>query len=393
MIFRRIGRSLSFRLERLGRALVEAGLPAGWGGYRWVRSRPLEVIAAKESTLAWEVLEAPRRESHPLPFNVPTRDLLPRDAGWWGYSFHDVPERRSGRTSRLVLRDATVATAKDAKGQFWAAILDAGEEHVELREQALRALHQPVLRRGPRVCLERATWLCERSYHNYAHWFTAHLPKLLLLRARGLATDLILPTDAPPFVEESLRIHGFKPETWQRFEPGACLRVGELTVIESDRFRPSLLRRVRDEAPPPSSARPSRKVFISRAGASRRQLRGEVEGHEWLREEGFTIVRMEALSVSEQIRLMQETAVLVGPHGAGLTNMIFCPPGTRVVEIANLGFPNPNFYALAAAMGHAYGIIPAEACGDVPPLEQDLAVSWEAVKPVLAAHCSTEATA
>ncbi len=55
-----------------------------------------------------------------------------------------------------------------------------------------------------------------------------------------------------------------------------------------------------------------------------------------LAEHGFEAIFMEDLSLAEQIRLMGETAVLLAPHGAGLTNMMFCAPGTQVVEIADL---------------------------------------------------------
>ena len=75
-----------------------------------------------------------------------------------------------------------------------------------------------------------------------------------------------------------------------------------------------------------------------------------------------------------QVALMQETAVLAAPHGAGLTNMMFCREGTHVIEMADLSFPNPNFYATAAALGHHYWIIEAEGIGDVHPLEKDLRV-------------------
>jgi capsular polysaccharide biosynthesis protein len=80
---------------------------------------------------------------------------------------------------------------------------------------------------------------------------------------------------------------------------------------------------------------------------------------------------------------MQETRVLFAPHGAGLTNMMFCHEGTHVVEIADLGFPNPNFYALACAMGLPYWLLAGDGLGDVHPLEKDLRVEPRLVEEVL----------
>ncbi len=63
--------------------------------------------------------------------------------------------------------------------------------------------------------------------------------------------------------------------------------------------------------------------------------------------------------------------------------MMFCQPGAHVVELADLSFPNPNFYAVASAMGLRYWLVEAEAVGDVHPLEVDLKVGRKPVADVL----------
>ena len=92
---------------------------------------------------------------------------------------------------------------------------------------------------------------------------------------------------------------------------------------------------------------------------------------------------MEDLTFQEQVKLMQETSVLIAPHGAGMTNMMFCPQGAKIVEIADLSFPNPNFYALASAMQHQYWIINANSEGDAHPLEKDMFDNLAAIKEML----------
>jgi capsular polysaccharide biosynthesis protein len=121
---------------------------------------------------------------------------------------------------------------------------------------------------------------------------------------------------------------------------------------------------VRDALAPSTSVDADARVFISRAGSKGRQLVGEDKLLPILARYGFEIVQMEELSWSEQLALMQRTKVLVGPHGAGLTNMMFCPPGATIIEIADPLYPNPNFYALACAMAHAYGLVPARSVGE-----------------------------
>jgi len=63
---------------------------------------------------------------------------------------------------------------------------------------------------------------------------------------------------------------------------------------------------------------------------------------------------MELLPFKEQISLMQDTVVLIGPHGAGHTNMLFMAPGSTVVELYPKGFTDRCMMGMANAFGHDY---------------------------------------
>ncbi len=92
---------------------------------------------------------------------------------------------------------------------------------------------------------------------------------------------------------------------------------------------------------------------------------------------------MEELSLSEQIDLMARTETLLAPHGAGRNNMLICPPGARIAEIADPAYPNPNFYAMAAALGHEYHYLRARREGERHPLRQDLRLAADELKAFL----------
>lgn len=69
---------------------------------------------------------------------------------------------------------------------------------------------------------------------------------------------------------------------------------------------------------------------------------------------------MSNMAVRDQVRVVAETRVLIGQHGAGLTNMVFMKPGGVVLEIHP---PLPEeavqtFSQLARACGHTYVQIP-----------------------------------
>jgi capsular polysaccharide biosynthesis protein len=52
---------------------------------------------------------------------------------------------------------------------------------------------------------------------------------------------------------------------------------------------------------------------------------------------------------------MSKANMLVGLHGAGLTNMMFMPTQSRVLEIRNYGDSHNNcYFTLASEFGHRY---------------------------------------
>lgn len=370
----------------IGRTCVRRGVPPAWLGYRWLPHETLAQYIARRPDVPAEIVQAAGVARHPLPRNWTSRAALPADRGWWGYSFRDVPERRSGATIVATLSDCRVVWYRDAAwdGDFHPAIVTGDGRALDMREVRFRPRHAETLRRaGPPIRIPRATWILERVYHNHSHWLTAHLPKLLLLRERQALDDVLLPANRPRSMDDSLRLAGFDPDRFPTFGPDRPLAVGALTVIDTDRFRPDLLRMVGHAMSPSISPAPSRRIFISRSKAARRRLVNEDDLWPVLAAGGFERVHMEDLSFAGQVALMRETAVLVAPHGAGLTNLLFCPPGTDVVELADLGFPNPNFYAIASAMGHRYWLLPADALGDGHPLEKDLRADVHGVEALL----------
>lgn len=83
------------------------------------------------------------------------------------------------------------------------------------------------------------------------------------------------------------------------------------------------------------------KIYISRAKANRRRVINEAEVIKILSQFGFRQVFLESMSIAQQALLFASAKYIVAPHGAGLANLAFCQPGTKVLEI----FP-PNYLLL-----------------------------------------------
>jgi Glycosyltransferase 61 len=102
----------------------------------------------------------------------------------------------------------------------------------------------------------------------------------------------------------------------------------------------ALLRR-RFLTPQPSHT-VKKRLYISRK--HRRKVKNEAEICAVLTQEfGFEIVADVDRTVDEQIALFRQAEIVVAPHGAGLTNLIWCDPGTQVIELFYQGY-TPRYY-------------------------------------------------
>ena len=76
-------------------------------------------------------------------------------------------------------------------------------------------------------------------------------------------------------------------------------------------------------------------------------MRNEAEVAGVLDRVRFTAVDPGALSVREQINTFAQAELIVGAHGAGLTNLAFASPGARAIELFPAGYLLPDYWWLA----------------------------------------------
>lgn len=95
-------------------------------------------------------------------------------------------------------------------------------------------------------------------------------------------------------------------------------------------------------------------LFISRRGASKRRVENEDEIAAFLAKRSIRAVSLETLTFQQQVDLFASAAIVVAPHGAGLSNLVFCKSGTRVVEIFPPDEAPPCYWAISAQCGLRY---------------------------------------
>ena len=89
------------------------------------------------------------------------------------------------------------------------------------------------------------------------------------------------------------------------------------------------------------------RIYISRKDSQWGQIVNETEVIDFLSKFGFINVVLSFMSVSEQIALFSNAKVVIGPHGAGLTNIVFCQPKTKIIELFGENSVREHFYSIS----------------------------------------------
>lgn len=99
------------------------------------------------------------------------------------------------------------------------------------------------------------------------------------------------------------------------------------------------------------------KIYVSRQDTTVRRLVNESEVISFLVARGYRVVSCSGLTVREQQRAFARASVIVAPHGAALTNLLWCRPGTRVVEFLPVEHANACFHDISALAKLEYSFL------------------------------------
>lgn len=197
------------------------------------------------------------------------------------------------------------------------------------------------------------------SYRGYYHWLLESVPKLLETKRDVAEFTLLLPDSCTEaFYSDILRL--LNVMRVERLAPNTVYQVQSLALpymAESmGDYHAQTLHNVRNtllQAAGITPAVANKRVYISRRKAARRKVLNEVEVEQLLACYGFESVCFEDLTFEEQLRLCASTQILVGIHGAGLSNIIFLPEAASVVEFRKFdNGANYFFTKLAATLGY-----------------------------------------
>ena len=195
---------------------------------------------------------------------------------------------------------------------------------------------------------------------NYFHWTLVSVPRFRLLEQSGAAPGAYYTNRQHRFQREWLDMLDIPAERVVEATPSTHLKPGQLILPSffgtESLSRPEAVDFLRGFIPARHGNSPE-KIYISRADARRRRLRNEREVEALLHQKGFKTVHPGRMGVREQMALFAGAREIVAVHGAELTNLVYCAPGTRVVELLPPTYPNPCFRELAGLCGLCYAAL------------------------------------
>lgn len=262
-------------------------------------------------------------------------DRIPlRDADVVRYPFpaEYPPEYRRSRAFQsrdlFRLRDVLVGPAS---GVTWLPSGRVLQESVGSVGRLLdwgRALHEPLMRHE-RLRIGRP--VVRSPEMAYGDWLLEHLPNVV--RARDIAPDVVvlMRSGAPRYMIEAIELLGLEIRRTDRPQ-----RVEDLVFVPAEPAAVfphpgdvAVLQRafVRDQ---PVTGRA---IYVSRRNSPKRRMLREDELETRLAERGVEIVYAERLTFREEVDLFASAELIIGPHGSGLTNVVWRRPHCRVLEI------------------------------------------------------------
>lgn len=251
-------------------------------------------------------------------------------------------------------------------------IFSSIEAHIAKNVSIKTLISSQLSRKNRQPAIEAACIFTNPWSNNFWHWTVDNLTQLEAIeyyqQQTGIKPKLIVAKNLRSWQRDSLKLLGYNEDNliiWQDFRRTVNKLIvpsfrrsydeihGEISVSACQWLRQKILSNISKQESDFSSFSP--KIFISRSKALGRRIANEDEAIEALQPLGFTTYILEEMSYLEQVKLFAQAKVIVAPHGAGLTNLIFAE-NPIILELFG-AYVGREFANLARGMGFKYGCL------------------------------------
>jgi hypothetical protein len=224
---------------------------------------------------------------------------------------------------------------------------------------------------------------------NYYHFITEELPNLIKLSLYDTSLPIIINTNNK-YIIEFLELVKFKIKNPViKNDPSILYKIKECYITNlSLSGKPSchellLAKNLLEENTLLKQKSSSEIGIIIKRTEHERKIINHDEMVFYLRTKYPSIewIEFDSLSVVETIKLFNRAKIIIGPHGAGLTNMLFAKKGITVIEIMPYSDPNECYHHLTNMLEHKYNCIVLEDSGKIN--EKQMKIKMEYLDKIL----------
>lgn len=217
--------------------------------------------------------------------------------------------------------------------------------------------------------MDEAIALVGVNSFNYWHWHVEFLPRLLACMDLPGFTEvpILVDTQMPPQAMVALRFLIGDQHPVRELWPGEAVRVKRLwtgamftymplwplagvaypprtMVMDADAFVAQIARM----EPALERLRTGgglKRLYLARGSAQHRGMVNKLEVDAWFVANGFEMVDFGAYAYEEQLRMVRDADVIVGPNGAALVNSLFAGSATSIGILDNSFIEDNEWYA------------------------------------------------
>ena len=213
-------------------------------------------------------------------------------------------------------------------------------------------------------CIENAILSIDQQAPNYYHFLAYVLPDILGMLlgdpTETSANEVVVVSDLPKFAVDFFRLFGIRnrivsarnlPVLINKARSASAYYQNDQSYddFEALMFVRSLIFNLHSHVLPDNSF--PKRVFVERRqsnnGCVFRKLYPQSLLHQDLQRFGWTLIYLEDLPILDQLKIFYNADVVMGIHGAGLTNMI-ASLDTKIIEICHETGCNPVFQTFAS---------------------------------------------
>lgn len=264
----------------------------------------------------------------------------PRLYEFWHVVIPDAivePTRLAVVSGNAVVRE-TLRLLKDAKAIF----PDAGEQQLARARRDPNVTFESEVRLDHEQYVEEAFLLGSGLYSNYFNWILRYGSRIQIAKLFDRRVRVLVPDRNIRYVDETLAYHGLDSDRLVSVIDN--VKVGRLHVISPTAIgrydlSPMIRFNIKKDLRQLSRDHATKsRLFIPRNNVKIRTLVNQSELFSALMALGFDQFDNSDHSVAAQIAAFAAADVVVCPHGAGLSNIVYCRPGTIIVELIPEGY-------------------------------------------------------